>query len=1019
MPKCPECGQQNPDGFKYCGACGAELLAGVVSAREVRKTVTVLFCDVVGYTSKGEGLDPEALRRVQSRYFEDARAALERHGGTVEKFIGDAVMAVFGIPQLHEDDALRAIKAAVELRQAVVDLELQARIGVNTGEVMAGSGDALVTGDAVNTAARLEQAAAPGEILTGEQTLRLCHDAVEVQAVAPLELKGKGEAVVAYRVLRILKGAPGYERRLESVMVGRERELASLRQAFDRAVSGRACHLFTVLGSAGVGKSRLAAELVAGVGGDATVWMGRCLSYGEGITYWPLVEVFREARAEDELEQALVQPTPEETSWAVRTFIERRARKRPVVLVLDDLHWAEPTFLDLVEHVADLSRDAPILLLCLARSELLDARPTWGGGKLNATTVLLEALTVAESKRLIVDLTGGQALDEKIRRRIVEAAEGNPLFVEEMLAMVAEKNGHDDRDVEVPSTIQALLAARLERLHPGELQVIQRAAVEGKVFHRAAVGELAPLELRPEVTAHLVSLVRKELIRPEEAELSGEDAFRFRHQLIRDAAYHSLPKEERVELHQRFAAWLERATGARALEFEEIAGYHFEQAYRYQADLGPVDEAARELASRAAACLARAGGRAFARNDMPAAAKLLGRAAALLERGDPGRATILPDLGAALGAVGDLARAEDVLAHAVAEAQALKGASLEARAVAEQVLLRFMSDPEGRAQEARTEGERLIAALEGSDDDRALAKAWYLVGFANFHVTQFADMDRAMSRSLEHADRAGDLQQQSAAIQLLAVATAAGPTRVADGIVRLERLGERVSDGSQAEAGLLVNLALLQGMAGRIDEARRLAGRGRAIFKELGMEIWWASNAIEVGHVERYAGDPAVAEPALRRACEALQRMGERGFLSTTSAVLAQTLYALERHEEADEWTHVSEEAAALDDLLSQMVWRSVRGKVLARRGELDDGERLAREAVALAETSDMPFTGDALLDLAEVLRLANKDDEARSCIQRALALYEQKGVVRMAERARSLLAELKGSSADRGAPRE
>ena len=1007
MPKCPECGQQNPDGFTYCGACGAELLAEVVPAREVRKTVTVLFCDVVGYTRKGESLDPEALRRVQSRYFEDARAALERHGGTVEKFIGDAVMAVFGIPQLHEDDALRALKAAVELRQAIVDLELQARIGVNTGEVMAGSGDALVTGDAVNTAARLQQAAPPGEILAGERTLRLCRDAVEVQAVAPLELKGKGEAVVAYRLISVLKGAPAYERRLDSAMVGRERELASLRQAFDRAVSGRACHLFTVLGSAGVGKSRLAAELVAGVG-DATVWTGRCLSYGEGITYWPLVEIFREAHAEDELEQALSQSTPEETSWAVRMFIERRARERPLVLVLDDLHWGEPTFLDLVEHVADLSRDAPILLLCLARSELLDARPGWGGGKLNATTVLLEALTVAESKQLIVDLTGGLALDENIHRRIVEAAEGNPLFVEEMLAMVAEENGHDDRDVEVPSTIQALLAARLEGLHPGERQVIQRGAVEGKVFHRGAIAELAPVELRPEVTLHLVSLVRKELIRPEEAELPGEDAFRFRHQLIRDAAYHSLPKEERGELHQRFAAWLERATGDRALELEEIAGYHLEQAHRYRAELGPVDEAARELASRAAACLARAGGRAFARNDMPAAAKLLGRAATLLERGDPGRAAILPELGAALGAVGDLARAKDVLAHAVAEAQALEAASLEARAVAERVLLLLLTDPEGRAQEARAEGERLIAALEGSDDDRALAKAWYLVGFANLVATRFADMDRAMSRSLEHADRAADLQQQSAAIQWLAVATACGPTRVADGIVRLERLGERVSHGSQAEAGLLVNLALLQAMAGRIDEARRLAGGGRAIFRELGMEVWWASGAMGVGLVERYAGDPAVAEPALRKGCEALQRMGERSFLSTTSAVFAQTLYALERHEEADEWTHVSEEAAAPDDLLSQMVWRSVRAKVLARRGKLEDGERLAREAVALAETSDMlAFTGDALLDLAEVLRLAGKEDEARSCIQPALALFEQKGVVRMAERARALLAEL------------
>jgi len=626
---CSSCGQENPDGFRFCGACGAELAVRPEPARDVRKTVTVLFCDLVGYTSKAEHLDPEALRRLQSRYFEDARTAIERHGGTVEKFIGDAVMAVFGIPQLHEDDALRALKAAVDLRQAVADLDLQARIGVNTGEVVAGVGDALVTGDAVNTAARLEQAAPAGEILIGEQTLRLCRDAVEVEAVEPLDLKGKGDAVVAYRLSRVLVGAPAHERRHDVEMVGRTGELLLMRQAFDRAVSERGCHLFTVLGPAGVGKSRLAEELVAGVGSDAAVLTGRCLSYGEAITYWPLVEVFRQARADDDLKQALSRPTREETAWAVRVLLERWARERPLVLVLDDLHWAEPTFLDLVEHVADLSRDAPILLLCLARPELLDTRPTWVGGKLNAPAVLLAALTASESERLIADLTHERPLDENISRRIVEAAEGNPLFVEEMLAMVAEEHGGGDADVEVPATIQALLAARLERLAPAERRVLERAAVKGKVFHRAAVAELASPELRPDVPAHLVSLVRKELIRPEEGEFPGEDAFGFKHQLIRDAAYLSLPKEERADLHERFAGWLESTTDDRALELEEIVGYHLERAYRYRAELGSIDETARGLASGAAARLARAGGRAFGRSDMPAAVSLLGRAASV------------------------------------------------------------------------------------------------------------------------------------------------------------------------------------------------------------------------------------------------------------------------------------------------------------------------------------------------------------------------------------------------------
>jgi class 3 adenylate cyclase len=307
--------------------------------------VTVLFCDLAGYTHAGDRLDPEALRRLQSGYFESARAALERHGGRVEKFIGDAVMAVFGVPVVHEDDALRALRAAVELREAVVGLGLQARIGVNTGEVVAGTGDALVTGDAVNVAARLQQAAAPGEILFGEWTRRLARDAVVAAPVEPLTVKGKAQRVAASRLLSLAGGAPAFERRLESPLVGRERELGLLRQAFDRAVSERACHLFTVLGAAGVGKSRLVLELSGEIADRATVLTGRCLPYGEGITYGPLAEVFGVTGSEDELAAALALSSTEETFWAVRKWLERRAHERPVVLLLDDLHWGEPTFL--------------------------------------------------------------------------------------------------------------------------------------------------------------------------------------------------------------------------------------------------------------------------------------------------------------------------------------------------------------------------------------------------------------------------------------------------------------------------------------------------------------------------------------------------------------------------------------------------------------------------------------------------------------------------------------------------
>jgi len=619
---------------------------------EVRKTVTVLFCDVTGSTGLGERLDPESLRKVMTRYFDLARTSLERHGGTVEKFIGDAVVAVFGIPAVHEDDALRACRAAVEIREAVADLSkqlerdlgtgLEVRIGVNTGEVVAGdpsAGQALVTGDAVNVAARLEQAAAPGEVLIGEATHRLVRDAVLAEATEPLALKGKSGWVAAYRLLEVHPTAPGVSRRLDSPLVGRDRELGLLRQALERAVSERACHLFTVLGAAGVGKSRLVEEFAEGLAG-ARVLRGRCLPYGEGITFFPVVEVLKQATGARDFEEPAVlqrkicevvagdehgelicarlahllglaegEAVPEETSWAIRRFLEALARERPLVVVLDDVQWGEAAFLDLVEHVADWTRDAPILLVCVARPELLDVRPGWGGGKLNATSILLEPLPHDQCERLVANLLGAEELAQEVRERVLASAEGNPLFVEQMVqvliddGVLARKDGRwaavgDLSSVRVPPTIQALLRARLDRLSAEERAAIQRASVVGRGFFRGAVLAMSPEPERAAVDAALTSLVRKDLARSTPSTLSGEDAFRFRHLLIRDAAYEGIPKELRAELHERFAGWLTQVAGSRVEEQEEILGYHLEQASRYRQELGPVDEAGRELGRR-------------------------------------------------------------------------------------------------------------------------------------------------------------------------------------------------------------------------------------------------------------------------------------------------------------------------------------------------------------------------------------------------------------------------------------
>ena len=537
-----------------------------------------------------------------ARYFERMKGIVERHGGSVEKFIGDAVMAVFGVPVVHEDDALRALRAAVEMRDAFPELGIQGRIGVTTGEVVTGTAERLATGDAVNLAARLEQAAQPGEILIGDATLQLTQDAVEVEPVEPLALKGKAEPVPAHRLLSV-HGEMGSARHLQAPMVGRETEMRRLRDAFGQALGDRSCQLFTILGSAGVGKSRLVAEFLGSLDG-ALVVRGRCLPYGEGITYWPVVEVLKQLppAETDPVAAATTRAlaageelvsSGDEIAWAFRKQLEAVAAETPVVCVFDDVHWGEETFLDLIEHVADLSRDAPILLLCMARPELLDRRTGWAGGKVNATSVLLEPLAPEETGQLIENLAH---LDDDLRARILDAAEGNPLYVEEMVAFVAESGGGE---ITVPPTIQALLAARLDQLDAPERDVLERGSVEGRVFHRGAVQALAPEE--SQVMARLTSLVRKELVRPDKSELPGEDAFRFRHLLVRDAAYDALPKATRAELHERFAGWLVE-NGRDLVELDEILGYHLEQACRYRAELGVAADAsvAREARQRLA-----------------------------------------------------------------------------------------------------------------------------------------------------------------------------------------------------------------------------------------------------------------------------------------------------------------------------------------------------------------------------------------------------------------------------------
>ena len=1000
MPVCTSCGRESEGGFAFCPQCGSRL-GDTAAGREQRKVVTVLFCDVSGSTELGEQLDAEALRILLARYFARMKAIVERHGGTVEKFIGDAVMAVFGVPVLHEDDALRALRAALQMRSALPELGIEGRIGVTTGEVVTGTEERLVTGDAVNVAARLQQAAAPGEILVDEATRRLTREAVEVEAVEPLRLKGKAEPVAAYRLLSV-HGAEALVRGRRAPMVGRARELQLLTDAWEQVVAERTCRLFTVLGGAGVGKSRLVAEFLASLDGGLVV-RGRCLPYGEGITYWPVIEVVKEL-PETSLDpvaartiQAVVGDesavtSSEEIAWAFRKLLEAVASESPLVCVFDDLQWGEDTFLDLIDHVALLSSDAPVLLLCMARPDLLERRPGWAGGGVNASSVLLEPLAPDETEALIESLT---QLDEGLRERIREAAEGNPLFVEEMVAMVRESG---DGDVAVPPTIQALLAARLDQLDVEERNVLQRGAVEGRVFHRGAVQALAPEDSR--AVAQLPALVRKELVRPDRAQLAGEDAYRFRHLLIRDAAYGALAKAVRADLHERFATWLAEH-GAELVELDEILGYHLEQAAQYRAELGAPDEV---LAGRASERLAAAGHRAELRGDLHAAVNLLGRAFRL--RSDSAYDLALAvDLADDLFQSGRMAEAETMLRDAVrrTEAGGDRCAALLARLVLEEVL--SYTSPDGSSSALGQLAEQAIPVFEAAGDERGLTRAWSEIAHAEHVLCRFAARNDALLQAIAHARRGGDERTARRLTVALGPGYAFGPAPVDAGLAW----------HSSAEVEPLASLprllgtrAMLAAMAGAFAEARRLLVEMRTRGDELGEGLVAGWLGEYTWQVETRAGDRGAAEQALRAACELFDRIGDRGWSSTQAAELGHVLCDRGEYAEAEDWARRSGELGESDDIVTHMLWRQVLARVHASRAELGEAERLAREAVEYGERTDLlPTKGLAHLDLAEVLEAAGRAEEAAAEVRTAVALYAQKGDLPMVDQARARLQEL------------
>ena len=1048
MKVCPGCGGENPDRFRHCGYCGASLAAPEV---ERRKLATFVFCDLTGSTAMGERVDAESMRDLLRSYFLAMRGAVERHGGIVEKFIGDAVVAAFGVAESHEDDAMRACRAALEMQERIVALNeglerrfgasIAVSIGVNTGEVVTSAvtgTESFATGDAVNVAARLEQAAAAGEVLLGEATYRLVREAVQALELEPVAAKGKSESVIAYRLLGVNRPGPA-PRRIGTPFAGRADELRLLERAFEQTLDRQGCRLVTVIAEPGVGKSRLATELITRIGTRARVARGTCLSYGEGVTFWAIAQIVRdlagirdehsvaEARTLIHSRVAHVESGPEiaakiaqllgleagaatlqETTWAVRHFLIAQADTDPLIILVDDIHWADETLRDLLADLPAAIGDAPIMLLCLSRPELLQERPDW------PVSIRLEPLNEHGVDMLLESLLG--TASAAVRLRIATASQGNPLFIEELVAMLLEEGvlrvddgictviGNLDA-IALPASLHALLGARLDRLDPADRDTLERGAIEGEVFHRGAVVALSEPALRIHVPESLEALAAKDIVRSARASFVGEDAFRFKHILVRDATYQATAKKLRAALHEQFAAWLERAAGDRVTEYDEIIGYHLAQSYHYRTELGPVDAEIRAIGGRAARRLAAAGDRAGARGDARAASSLLATAAKLAPR-PVERAEYALRHGAAALEAGAFATAEEVLTRVRSDAAEAGWAGIEASADVELALLMSLVSPRESAPRMREVGRSALSVFETLEDDRGMVVALLLLSRERWQATRCADSEDILERALPLAERSGEQRLVTAVLTALARATAFGPRPAGAGASRCESLLERARTiGPTAVATISFYLAVLEASLGNTSRARALATQSKTVLSDLALDFWVAGSGQLVGIASLIAGDPEHAEDELRTAGELLEKLGERDVASSVAALRARALVELGRPAEGEGFALTALSWAADNDVFSHAYASGALARSMAARGLPVEAVANARHAVELSTGSDLlNMRADALLDLALVLDATGDRVDAREAADAALALYRAKENVVSAERTQRLL---------------
>lgn len=1077
--ECPSCTGQNAPGARFCMACGRPLEAAAQPVR-ARRTVTVVFADLAGSTALAERLDPEALREVMLRYYTLMRDCLEHHGGTVEKFIGDAVMAVFGVPRVREDDVLRGVRAAWDMQQAMDELNagldpalrvrLRLRIGVNTGEVLwsreFGDGHAMVSGDTVNVAARLEQHAPDGGILLGAVSHRVAAPEITAEPVEPLTVKGKSRPLAVWRLTGVQPDPEATARPGSARLIGRREELHQLELARERSVTQRGCHLFTLLGDPGVGKSRLVAEFLAGLReGGGAVAVSRCHPYGGAGTLQTLAELLRQAMgapvggpvdgagpagppAERAALRALLDgqeggpaavallgsvldgtgAATEDTFWATGLLLQALGELRPVTLVFDDLQWAQPTLLDLIDHLADWTAGAPLLLLCLARLDLLDVRPGWGGAKLSATSLVLGPLSPADCEELVESCAEVTAHSEAgTVRRVAAAAEGNPLFAEQLVAVLADGGTAD----ELPPTVQALLEARLDRLPRAEREVLEHASVIGREFtlpglrdvglqdtalRGGAPGDDVPAgaaEQRDRLTPVMQALLRRRLVEPA-GRRPGAAGYRFVHLLVREVCYAGLPKRRRAALHEAYAGRLAAGEPVR----HELVGRHLAEAHRHHRDLGSDRQGLARLGAGAARHLLAAGERALARGECSWAAELLSQAAELAQPGTPDRSAARLRLAEALIATGAAGQARDLLLGLLADAPAGPSANAvpasstpseppapsagprpagpgpdPCPAAHARLHLAYLAVP-GTGLEPLVETAReLLPVFAAAADELGQARARLYVAHGRQARGRYVEAAGHFEAALASGGRAGAVLEQATALGGLAVTLWLGPEPVPAAVARCRELLAGHAAGRRAvRAALCCPLAVLLAMGGDFTEARALVAEAERIAEDLGVAVPQAAIQTFGGLVETLAGAPGAAEERLRRACALALASGDPDTHATAADTLAALLLDQGRHTEAQGLADTVR-AGAGDSPLQRAEHQAVRARLAAAGGQHERAAGLAAEAVRLAESTDSPVgRAQALLNRAVVLLAVGDQVHARTVADRAERAFTGKG---------------------------